>query len=59
VGIEKTNETAFHFGVLMMLTVCQCMTQQNDTDKHLEEELAMACHRFFHRVAPGQFNWTA
>lgn len=55
---EKANETTFHFASLMMLMVCQYMAKQNETDADLEKDLVMACHRFFDRVAPGQFTWT-
>lgn len=53
--IPKAHETAYQFTLLLMLAVCQYMTGQDKTDKQLEDEVFAACHRFFHRVAPGRF----
>jgi hypothetical protein len=56
--IPKTHEVAHHFALLLMLMVCQHVTGQDKIDKQLEDDIFSACHRFFHRVAPGRFTPT-
>lgn len=53
---HKAHETAHHFAMLLMLMVCQYVTGQKQIDKELEDDMFAACHRFFHRVAPGRFS---